>query len=278
MITIKCNGVDLPVKSFKFSGGEIQLAIENLPHGKRIKYEVTARLNSSDDVMELLLIDEVLRRNQQIHSTLTIPYLPYGRQDRAMRKEEAFSLKVMAKLLNGLCFDTITTFDCHSSVTPALVDNLTEIKQSDIIHRVMGKQYVSSLPRILDRCLLVAPDAGAAKKTYEAASMHKRPMVVAEKIRCVKTGNILRTKVDTSGYGIEEDALIIDDICDGGRTFIELAKVLKATAYQKVYLYVTHGIFSQGLDVFDGLIDGIFTTNTFREQPEHPLLTTFKVI
>lgn len=76
------------------------------------------------------------------------------------------------------------------------------------------------------------------------------------KARNVQTGEITGTEV----YGDVKDkvVLIIDDICDGGRTFIELGKVLKERGASKVILYVTHGIFSQGKQVFEGIIDEVY--------------------
>lgn len=263
------SGEGFPVKSFKFSGGELQLAVDGLIDGA--KYEVTARLNSSDDVMELLLLDEILQRHKQLKPTLTIPYLPYGRQDRVMHNNEAFSLKVMAKLLNGLCFDKIITYDCHSPVTAALIEGIREITQCLAI--LNNKNLVAAM----SQSVLIAPDAGAAKKIYELARELNAEFAIAQKWRNVRTGEITHTSLDSS-IGDNRTAFMVDDICDGGRTFLELAKVLRTKGFTKIYLYVTHGIFSQGLDVFSGLIDGIYTTNTFRNQPEHPLLTTFNII
>jgi ribose-phosphate pyrophosphokinase len=84
--------------------------------------------------------------------------------------------------------------------------------------------------------------------------------------------------VHFDGIPVEElakkDFLIVDDICDGGRTFIELAKVLRPWTTGKIYLYVTHGIFSNGLDVFNSLIDGVYTANPFpKVDLNHKLLT-----
>lgn len=110
---------------------------------------------------------------------------------------------------------------------------------------------------------VVAPDAGAAKKAFAVASYYRLPLLTAAKVRDVKTGAIIRTELLGAATVAGRAALIVDDICDGGRTFIELAKVLRAAGADRVFLYVTHGIFSQGLGVFAGLIDGVFTTDSF---------------
>lgn len=276
MIKIKASGdsTNLAVKIFKFPGGEMQLSFEKPFYDEYLKYEVTARLNSSDDIMELLLLDEILQRRKHCKSILTIPYLPYGRQDRVMHDNEAFSLKVMAKLLNCLSFDKIITYDCHSPVTNALIDNLVEIKQSTIITQSQYGAHRDKIWPLIKSSVVIAPDAGASKKAFETAIHFNSKFAIAEKIRDTSTGEILHTKIDAVG----DSAFIIDDICDGGRTFIELAKELRKKGFREVYLFVTHGIFSQGLDVFDGLIDHVFTTDTFRHRPDHKFLTTFNII
>lgn len=199
--------------------------------------------------------------------SIIIPYLPYGRQDRVTQSWESFSLKVMAKLLNDTCFKKIITYDCHSPVTPALIDKLQEVTQAEIFKLHHGEFFLN----IINESVLIAPDAGAAKKIYDVAKVFNRPVIVAEKVRNTATGEITATRVHCNPTG--GSALIVDDICDGGKTFTELARILKIKGFEKVYLYVTHGIFAHGLQVFDGLIDHIFTTNTIQPHQEHPKLT-----
>jgi len=93
-------------------------------------------------------------------------------------------------------------------------------------------------------------------------------VIDASKVRDVKTGEILYTSVNYQEGGLKgKNVLIVDDICDGGRTFIELARVLENyNEANSVDLYVTHGIFSKGLGVFDGLIDKIYTPNSWIEE------------
>ena len=106
------------------------------------------------------------------------------------------------------------------------------------------------------------------KKTIKISeTFNGEPEVIqAQKMRNLKTGEIIKTEIlgDVKGKKV----LIADDICDGGRTFIELAKVLKNKGAVEVSLFITHGIFSKGLEVFEGLIDAIYTTDSFRAAEE----------
>ena len=111
--------------------------------------------------------------------------------------------------------------------------------------------------------VLVCPDKGALSRCADLQQqLDIRQMVNCEKRRDPATGKITHTDVlvdDLTG----KTAVITDDICDGGYTFIKIAEQLKVKNVERVVLYVTHGIFSKGLGVFDGLIDSIFTTNSF---------------
>jgi ribose-phosphate pyrophosphokinase len=255
--SITKQGNQYQAASFTFPGGEQQVSIPGLPNKLTGDVTVSSRLQSSAALIRLLLTTEVLSRvHRDGRKRLVVPYFPYARQDRVMRPCEAFSLKAIARLINSLGFDEVVTCDPHSDVTPALVENIRIIPQAELVARH------EQLQELLweEKPVVVAPDAGAAKKAFAVAQRFKLPLLTASKIRDTATGEITRTELHGATDG---PALIVDDICDGGRTFIELAKVLRENGAKKVYLYVTHGIFSQGLDVFAGLIDGIFTTDTF---------------
>jgi ribose-phosphate pyrophosphokinase len=116
---------------------------------------------------------------------------------------------------------------------------------------------------ISGKTVIISPDAGALKKIYKVAKATSLTVVEAKKVRDVATGNIVKTEIDSSQLLGVDTAIIVDDICDGGRTFIELATVIRDSGFiGKLILCVTHGIFSKGLDVFDGpLFDAIYTMN-----------------
>jgi ribose-phosphate pyrophosphokinase len=253
-------GQTLSYKCFKFSGGEVQVkVISSIAALEDIT--IFAKIQSADQIMELILLTDAIRRASHARLSLICPYLPYARQDRVCACGEALALRAMCDIINSLHFERVTVWDVHSDVALALLDNVRNIKQVDFLHRF----------RVANQ-ILVAPDAGASKKIVEIAKFKNMAYVQAEKVRDVQTGEITGTKVHSGSVG-EMDFLIVDDICDGGRTFIELARELKTLTTGQVYLYVTHGIFSKGLDVFDGLIDRIYCPNIFDGVDiNHPLL------
>jgi len=252
----------IPFKSFKFSGGEMQVEVGLLNGNSSIVVET--HLTSSDDILELMLVvDAIRRRDPDVKLSLRSPYLPYARQDRVMQEGESLGLRVMCSIINSLNFERVEVWDAHSDVSLALLDR---------IHHYDAGIFVRMSPIWHTHPILVAPDAGAIKKVSAIAKGYGKQMVRADKVRSVVDGSITGTVVYSDHIG-DKDFLIVDDICDGGRTFIELAKVLRPLTSGKVYLYVTHGIFSKGLDVFDGLIDKIYCAKPFPNVDlDHPLL------
>lgn len=256
---------EIPLKAFNFPAGESHVTLSANQITEAIA--IQALLDSSDRIMELLLAVDAVRRIQpSTKINLTIPYFPYGRQDRVCNPGESLSVKVMADLINNLKCDRVTIVDPHSDVTPALLDNCYVISQGDILQ-------TSPLPEKIreENWALVAPDTGAQKKTHEVAKNcsfddFTPDVFCAGKVRETHTGKITATTFQGDIKG--RKVLIVDDICDGGRTFIELAKVLKEKGSQEIYLYITHGIFSKGLDVLRPYLDHIYCYHTMLSSQE----------
>lgn len=259
-MTIEIKQSSIKINTVLFSGGEVHVQLDDLPEQAPQSLNIRANIQSSDDLMALLLTHNALLKqySPSLNINLEIPYFPYARQDRVCAKGQAFSLEVMAKLVNDLNCNQITVWDAHSPVTEELI-KAKNIPQAEII---------ASCPALLtllkaSNSVLVCPDKGAVKKCEalkEQLSINE--MIQSEKVRDPRTGKIVDTQIQ-SGDLKGKTAIIVDDICDGGRTFIEIAKKLKEKNVDTVVLYVTHGIFSKGLEVFDGLIDQIYMSDSF---------------
>lgn len=245
----------LPIRHdvFKFPGGEIQVrvGVDLIRTPQRCVIE--AEITSSDALVSLLLATDALRRS---FATAIFPirlvckYLPYARQDRVCAPGEALSLKVACDLINAQKYDAVEVWDVHSDVALALLDRVIHLTIPDI---VPPQTFCGSIT-------LVAPDAGAMKRVSACAKAWGLPMITAEKVRDPATGAITATVVHHMPPGARH-FLMVDDICDGGRTFIELAKVLRAEGAETVDLYVTHGIFSAGVPPLREAIYHIYVAN-----------------
>lgn len=235
-----------PVKSFIYPGGECHVSLNTSEISDTT--EIMACLYDSNAVMELLLtVDAVRHINPHSVINLTVPYFPYARQDRVCNAGESLSVSVMANLLNGLNCQKITVYDPHSDVTPALINRCHTLSLAELLTKTNLFQQINE-----QRLLLVSPDAGAEKKINAVSERllalgSDTGVIYARKERDSRTGNILSTFVEGNISG--NNLIVLDDICDGGRTFIELAKALKSKGAGHIYLYVTHGIFSAGLYV-----------------------------
>lgn len=246
-------------KSFTFHGGEphIQLQLP-VPIDPQEEVVIAQRIQCSDDLLLLLLATDALRRSGYKKISALLPYFPAARQDRVMVPGEPLSLKIYSQLINAQQYERVIVFDPHSDVTAALLDNVQILTNEFFIKAIIKK--INS-PNIC----LVAPDAGAAKKLhFLAQQLNITEIISCEKIRDVSNGKLSGFKVHATDLK-NKTCLIIDDICDGGNTFIGIAKELKNKNAGLIYLAISHGIFSDGFDKFKNIIDGIFTTDSFGE-------------
>lgn len=262
MIIVKQADRFVEVKFHTFSGGEEHVNV-NLSNNPTNKATIFARIDSSSELMRLLLVTDALKRQDVTDITLEMPYIPYARQDRVCAPGDSFSLKLFADLINQQNYKKIFVADSHSMVATALLNNVMEYRQSDLAELVATKASDSYR-------YIVAPDAGASKKAVEFAKAYSRitpvDVVQALKVRDPVTGNITKTTVLKEDF-VEENVLIVDDIADGAASFLNLAVILKERGAGKIGLFVTHGIFSRGLDVvFDSGIDSVYTTDSFDQS------------
>jgi len=242
--------------AFVFPGGESQVTV---PANLRDQadaasaFRIHALLKSANDVMQLLMLTDALRRlNPGVPVHLDMPYVPYARQDRVCNPGEALGAAVFCKLINDQQYATVTVVEPHSDVTPALLQRLRVVDAAAFLKNALAA------PAFAKGVTLMAPDAGARKRVQALAkTLGVADVRYAEKVRDTQTGRITETRVPDDIP--DQPVLVVDDICDGGRTFLELAAALSDKTRQPLYLYVTHGIFSKGLAELTARYAGIFT-------------------
>ncbi len=265
-LKLTANSREIEVVYSTFPAGETCLRItDHTYHDDDVHLRIKLHFQGNSDLIDLAMLVDACRRHYPFIRSicLDMPYLPYARQDRVCNAGESLSVKVVADFINSLKFTSVHCKDIHSAVGEALIDNLYHVDQKWTAY-VLGQTMASK------GVILVSPDAGANKKVLEFAKNWKFSEVVrADKVRNVLTGAIESTKVYSEHVG-DKDFLILDDLIDGGKTFTELAKELRKLTTGKIYLFATHGIFSKGMDVFDGLIDKIYVSNLMGK--EHPLI------
>lgn len=190
--------------------------------------KIITRISSANDLLLLLFAKNILDYNGFEKIELYISYLMTARMDRVMMAGEPFSLKVTASLLNNAGFSKIKILDPHSEVSTALLDRSYAIDTISFVKDVMDVYRQKNTDDAESQYCIVSPDAGAFKKIYKVAAALNNNIDVVE---CMKNRDLHTGAL--SGFKVFEESLegktcfIVDDICDGGGTFIGVANELK---------------------------------------------------
>lgn len=210
-----------------FPGGETHIKVpDGIPHGTT--WIALMRGADADDLATLGMWADIAKSRGEKAYAL-IPYLPGARADRG----EPFGAKVYANIINSFGLDGVVCLDPHSPVMPSLINNLITVDHTDMV--------LQGLIGSGDFAGVIAPDKGAAERASNIAAALNVPWFQAEKTRDFATGKL-------TGFTCEplpEDGplLVVDDICDGGGTFMGLADATGLPS-DRLALWVTHGVFS----------------------------------
>jgi ribose-phosphate pyrophosphokinase len=227
---------------------------------------IKSRLNTFRD-LELIVCATAALRNTGIQNIqLYTPYFTGARSDRRFMEGDANYLKqVICPIINSQKFESVTVLDPHSDVLEACLDNFVKVNNHDIVKKALTD--IDNKNNAQERIVLVSPDAGAYKKIFDVAQKFKiNRVITATKVRDIRTGKILHTEIPVLDQHEDLKYVIVDDICDGGRTFIELAKAIhdsRPTA--EVYLIVTHGIFSNSFYELSKHIKKVYSSNSYSD-------------
>lgn len=266
----------------KFPDGQRQVKIVSTDHWARYTKEyqqvqIRTRLNNFMDVELLICAVASLRELKVQEISLYAPCFLGSRSDRKFETGSNNYLKtVICPLINAIGLSEVWVLDPHSDVLEACLNGFQGITNYQLVEFALND--IASQ----DGFVLMSPDAGALKKIYKVAEHIKYN---GEIITCAKSRGIdgKITKTEVPHFDITKDVVLIDDICDGGRTFIEIAKVIKlrheqynreekpemSPAHGKLYLVITHGIFSKGFDELHEYFDSIYCTNSYKDLEIH---------
>lgn len=197
-----------------------------------------ARINSADanDLMELAMwADACYRRGEK--TIVLMPYLPGARADHL--DFVPFGADVYARFINDMRVDQLICFDPHSPQMPSMLRNCTVIDSTRLVRQHVVGKITHDVPQRYDG--IIAPDKGAVARAQKVADACHLPLYKADKHREEGTGTL-------SGFSCEPlpdrgKFLVVDDICDGGGTFMGLAEAT-GVGRDRLGLYVSHGVFS----------------------------------
>ena len=193
---------------------------------------------ANDNLMELLIMADALRRSSADRITAVIPYFGYARQDRRAKARTPITAKLVANMIAQGGIDRVLTLDLHAAQIQGFfdspVDNLyaSPVFALDIEHHFKGA---------MDDIMVVSPDVGGVARARELAKRINAPLSIVDKRR-EKAGEIAEMTVIGTVAG--KKCIIVDDICDTAGTLCKAAEVLMENGASEVHSYITHGVLS----------------------------------
>lgn len=248
-------------KIWQYPGGERGVTLLDVLSNP-LEINMVWRICNSNDLIDLLLAVDAVKNaypNARLKE-LIIPYLPYARQDRLDIAGGSFSLKVITQILDNIGFNQLTCYDVHSNVTAACFNKTHFYSKSPTLPVI---DWIHDIGLNTESITIISPDQGAVKRAMSVAQAIGVSFISFNKIRDAATGKVTKLELlgelpQTIGY------LVVDDICDGGATFIEVAQKLQLPKEQ-MFLFTTHGIYSKGFDELKKHYKRIGSTNSYQQ-------------
>jgi ribose-phosphate pyrophosphokinase len=230
------NLVDARVE--RFNDQEIFVEVFENVRGEDMYIIQSTSNPANDNLMELLIMTDALRRSSAARITAVIPYFGYARQDRRAKARTPISAKLVANLITEAGVDRVLTLDLHAAQIQGFfdipVDNLyaSPVFALDIEHHFAGK---------MADLMVVSPDVGGVARARELAKRINAPLAIVDKRR-EKAGEVAEMTVIGNVAG--KTCIIVDDICDTAGTLCKAAEVLMENGAVEVHSYITHGVLS----------------------------------
>ncbi len=233
---IAVNLVDARVE--RFNDQEIFVEVYENVRGEDMYIIQPTSNPANDNLMELLIMADALRRSSATRITAVIPYFGYARQDRRAKARTPITAKLVANMITEAGIDRVLTLDLHAAQIQGFfdipVDNLyaSPVFALDIEHHFKGQ---------MEDLMIISPDVGGVARARELAKRINAPLAIVDKRR-EKAGEIAEMIVIGSVEG--KKCIIVDDICDTAGTLCKAAEVLLQNGATEVHAYITHGVLS----------------------------------
>ena len=222
----------------RFNDGEIFVEVYENVRGEDMFIVQPTSNPANDNLMELLIMADALRRSSAARITAVLPYFGYARQDRRTKARTPISAKLVANMLVESGIERVLTMDLHAAQIQGFfdipVDNLyaSPIFALDIKTNFKGQ---------MDDLMVVSPDVGGVARARELAKRINSPLSIVDKRR-EKAGEVAEMTVIGNVEG--KTCLIVDDMCDTAGTLCKAAEVLLENGAKEVHSYISHGVMS----------------------------------
>src|SRR3954462_4486776 len=252
-----------PGEVIRFSEGTLFVRVLENVRGRSAYVVQSTVFPTNDNIMELLFWIDALRRASAESVTAIVPYFSYGKGDKKDEPRVSIRASVCADAIEAAGVDRVVTMDLHAPQIQGFfggpVDDLYAMPY--LVEAVRREA--------LESPVVVAPDAGAAKRARRFARALGAPIAIADKER---TGHDERSEVlelvgDVEGH----DVVIVDDIVFTGGTLVDASRILTERGARRIIVAVTHGVFSGGRDALEACpIDVIYSTDTIEARADPP--------
>ena len=220
----------------KFSDGEIYVEINENIRGNSIFIIQSVSSPANDNLMELLLSIDALKRSSAKSITAVIPYFGYARQDRKVVPRTSISAKLVSNLITKAGADRVVTVDLHAGQIQGFFDiPVDNLFSTPIFARHIRKKIKSK------KTICVAPDVGGTERARALGKLLNIGLAIVDKRR-PKPGQ--SQVMNVIGDVKDKTCIIVDDIIDSGGTIVNAANALKSRGAKDVYVYITHGVLS----------------------------------
>lgn len=219
----------------RFSDGEIQISIDESVRGNEVYVVQSTSYPVNDNILELLIMIDALKRASASMINVVIPYYAYARQDRKARSREPITAKLMANLLETAGATRVLTMDLHSPQIQGFFDIPVE--------QLLGVSILSEhfQNKGLDNIVIVAPHNGGVVRARKMAGLLRAPIALVDRRRLEQGAE---ETVNVLGNVEGKNAIIIDDLIDTGETITLAANALAESGANSIYACCTHPVFT----------------------------------
>ena len=220
----------------RFADGEIYIEINENIRGNSVFVIQSTSNPANDNLMELLLVIDALKRSSAKNVTAVIPYFGYARQDRKVAPRTSISAKVVANLISNAGASRVVTVDLHAGQIQGFFD----MPVDNLFTTPLFAKYIKT--KFNNKKLIcVSPDVGGVQRTRGLATRIKADLAIIDKRRPAPGKSQVMNII---GNVKNKTCIIVDDIIDSGGTIVNAVEALKKNGANEVYVFITHAVLS----------------------------------